>query len=247
MPGGPADFSPTAPALQVQRGIAVIDVVGPLSKGEDVYNWFFGTLTYSQLVEQVEAARQEGRVQAVLLRIDSPGGHVAGVSDLCEAILRLRAQKPVIAAISDLGASAAYMVAASAQKIFIDTDGWAGSIGVFVVIDDTSKMYQDAGWSVRVFATNRDPYKGAGTPGTALKDEQAAEYQRLVDEMGTEMIRSIYTGRPSLKSSGLKLPDGRIYMGRDAQAKGLVDGVASWRTVLDAMQAGDLTAAKADG
>ncbi len=239
---GPAEFAAGTPAPTVSRGIAVIDLVGPLSKGADLYNWFFGTLTYPQLVEQLEAARRDVRVQACLLRIDSPGGTVAGVSDLCEAILRFRASKPVVAAISDLGASCAYQAASCATRIFADSDGWAGSIGVFVVIEDVAQMYQDAGWKVRVFATSKDPYKGAGVPGTAMKDEQAAEYQRMVDEMGVEMIRSIYAARPALKTSGLKLPDGRVYLGADARAKGLIDGVAAWRRVLETMQSGDLAA-----
>jgi signal peptide peptidase SppA len=241
---GPAEFSVGTPAPVVSRGIALIDVVGPLSKGADLYNWFFGTLTYGQLVEQLEAARRDVRVQGCLLRIDSPGGTVAGVSDLCDAILRFRSEKTILAAVSDLGASCAYQAASCATRIFADRDGWVGSIGVFVVIDDTSQMFQDAGWKVRVFATAKDPYKGAGTPGTALRDEQAAEYQRIVDEMGTEMIRSIYAARPVLKTSGLKLPDGRVYLGADAVTKGLIDGVAPWADILAAMQEGDLKAEK---
>lgn len=236
---GPSDFAPKTPAVQVARGVAVIDIVGPLSKGADLYNWFFGTLTYGQLCEQIDQARRDSRVQGALLRIDSPGGTVAGISDLCDAILRLREAKPVIAAISDLGASCAYQAASCASKIYIDRDGWAGSIGVFVVIDDVSRMYQEAGWSVRVFATQKDPYKGAGISGTAVTTEQADEYQRIVDEMGTEMIRAIYSARPALKTSGMKLPDGRVYLGADAQRRGLVDAVAAWPEILAAMQEGN--------
>ena len=237
--GGPAEFGRQTPALQVRGGVAVIDVVGPLSKGEDLYNWFFSTLTYGQLGEQVGQARREARVRSVLLRIDSPGGTVAGVSDLCEAVLACRREKPVVAAISDLGASCAYQVASCATRVFCDRDGWSGSIGVFVVIDDVSRMFQDAGWSVRVFSTERDAYKGAGVTGTAVTTEQADDYQRMVDDLGGEMIRAIYEARPALRTAGMKLPDGRVYLAEDAFSKGLIDAVAPWNEVLEAMQDGD--------
>lgn len=239
---GPAAFADRVPALQIVRGVAVIDVVGPLSKGEDLYNWFFGTLTYPQLVEQVEQARREARVESVMLRIDSPGGTVAGVSDLCEAIVGCRGTKPVVAAVSDLAASCAYQVAACADRIFCDRDGWAGSVGVFLVVDDLSRLYQDLGWTVRVFATERDPYKGAGIEGTAVTIEQADDFQRMADELGGEMIRSMFEARPALRTGGMKLPDGRVYLAEDARARGLIDGVASWRAVLEAMTEGDRTA-----
>jgi len=240
--GGPAQFRPRTPVPQVVRGVGVIDVVGPLSKAEDLYNWFFGSLTYGQLVEQVEQVRRDVRVQAVLLRIDSPGGTVAGVSDLCQALNRLRDEKPLVAAVSDLGASCAYQVAACAPRIFADRDGWVGSVGVYCIIDEVSRMFEDAGWAVRLFATERDPYKGMGTPGTPVTTEHAEEYQRVVDELGTEMIRSIYAARPALRTAAQPLPDGRCYMGEDARQRGLIDGVATWYDVLEAMADGDLTA-----
>ena len=241
---GPAAFAERVPAVQVVQGTAVLDVVGPLSKGEDLFNWFFGTLTYPQLVEQVNQARRDVRVQAVMLRIDSPGGSVAGVSDLCEAVLACRAEKPTVAAISDLAASCAYQVAACAERVFCDRDGWAGSVGVFLVVDDLSRLYQDLGWTVRVFATERDPYKGAGVPGTAISSEQADDFQRMADELGGEMIRSMFEARPTLRTSGLKLPDGRVYLAEDARRRGLIDAVASWQQVLAAMTGGDLLAEK---
>ena len=235
------------PAVLVNRGIAVVDVVGPLSKGEDLYNWFFGTLTYGQLVEQVDQARRDVRVQALMLRIDSPGGTVAGVSDLCEAILAFRAAKPVVAAVSDLAASCGYQVACCANRIFADRDALIGCIGTLLVIDDVSRMYQDAGWTVRVFATERDPYKGEGMPGAPLTAEQADDFQRLVDQLGGEFIRSIYETRPAMRTGGMKLPDGRVYLAEDAVAKKLIDGVASWPKVLAAMQEGDLDGAALAG
>jgi signal peptide peptidase SppA len=231
-------FSSATPAVTISRGVAVIDVVGPLSKASGLYNWIFGTLTYGQLAEQLEQAAAEVRVQSVLLRIDSPGGTVAGVSDLCDAIARCRARKSVLAAISDLGASCAYQVAACCERIAIDRDGLAGSIGTFLVVEDLSQMYLDVGVKVQVFATQQDPYKGAGTPGTPITEPQANEFQRLADEMGTEMIRSIYAARPALRTSSLKLPDGRCYLGADAVARGLADEVASWPELLERLQGG---------
>lgn len=235
------------PALQVVRGVAVIDIVGPLYKEPDLYNWIFGTLTYPQLADQAEQARRDPRVMATLLRIDSPGGTVAGVSDLCDALLRLRSQKPVVAAVSDLCASGAYMAASCASRVTCDSDGWVGSIGVYLVVDDVSRMYQAAGWDVMVFRTDEDPLKGAAVPGTPISPEQAADYQRQVNDRGTEMIRQIYTGRPGLKAAGMKLPDGRVYIAAEAQRMGLIDAVAPWAVVLEAMQGGDYEAAKVGG
>ena len=82
----------------------------------------------------VEQAAEDPVVAAILLRVDSPGGTVAGVSDLAEAVYAARKVKPVSAYISDLGASAAYYIASQAQRLYADSDALVGSIGVYSVV-----------------------------------------------------------------------------------------------------------------
>ncbi len=233
------------PRPAVRRGVAVIDVAGPLSKTETIYNWWFGTLTYPQLVEQINAALADRRVKAVLLRADTPGGTVAGVSDLADAIAAARRSKPVVAYVSDMAASAGYYAASQADRIVGDADALVGSIGTILIVDDFSKAFEQMGIETKVYSSGGDPYHAEGTVGTEITAEQGKDFQRVVDELGEIFIQAVHRGRPSLKGSTLKLPDGRVYVGQKAVELGLMDAVAGFDEVLAAMQEGDLTATRA--
>lgn len=223
---------------ELQDGIAVIDIAGAMMKGESLYSWFFGSPTIPQIEAQVRAAANDPAVNAILLRIDSPGGTVAGTSDLADAVFEARKTKRVVAYISDLGASAAYYVASQADEIYCDTDAIVGSIGVYLVVPDYSKLFEKEGITTHVIRAGEN--KGAGTPGAPVTDAHIAEFQREVDQLNEMFVEAVSRGRGWTVERASKLNDGRVHVGRYAVDLGLVDAVKSFDNTMRELRAESL-------
>src|SRR3989338_3982133 len=87
--------------FSIVNGIAIIPVHGPLSKRSGIFDAYFGFTSYELLSESVQEALDDSDVSAILLDIDSPGGEVAGLFDLCDQIYAARKIKPVWASANE--------------------------------------------------------------------------------------------------------------------------------------------------
>src|SRR5690606_31422373 len=115
-----------------EGAVAVIPVHGVLAPKMDLLTEFSGGTSYVGLQSALEAAIADDDVKAVVLDIDSPGGAVPGAQELGEAIRSLRGgDKPIIAQVNHLAASAAYWIASQADEVVVSPSGRAGSIGVY--------------------------------------------------------------------------------------------------------------------
>lgn len=218
-------------SYRLMDGVAVIELAGVLGKDR---SWFTDT-SMRDAQRQVERAVEDPAVNAILLNIDSPGGTVAGTSDLAEAVFAARQRKPVVAYISDLGASAAYYVASQAGRIYGDTDALVGSIGVYTVVPDFSAFYSKEGIKVHVIRAGE--MKGAGQPGTEVTDAQLADFQREIDQLNDTFLEAVARGRGWTRERVERLNDGRVHVGRHAVELGLLDGVMSFGAVLEGLKA----------
>lgn len=213
--------------LQIVDGVAVIPVLGVLRKYLTIWESLFGGGTrYATIIEQINIALASDHVRAIMLHIDSPGGSVAGGSEAVDAIYRARAHKPVIAYISDLGASAAYRLASQADYIMAGRDALVGSIGTYAVFPDFSGMYEENG--VKIHVVKAGKFKGAGVPGTKITDEQLQQWQREADAMNDVFLDEIERGRAKLTRKQIDdLADGRTHVGKHALDVGLIDAVGA--------------------
>jgi len=226
-------------SYQLRDGVAVIQLVGVLTKGG---GWWADS-SMMDVQAQVERAAADPAVNAILLRIDSPGGTVAGVSDLAEAVYAARQKKPVTAYISDLGASAAFYVASQAGRIYGDTDAMVGSIGVYCVVPDFSEMAAKEG--IKIHVVKAGAMKGAGQPGTAITEEQLADFQREIDQLNETFVDAVARGRGWPRQKVQALNDGRVHVGTYAVANGLLDGVMSFEQALEGLKTQTVVKARA--
>ncbi|MDA0707428.1 MAG: S49 family peptidase, partial [Proteobacteria bacterium] len=144
--GGTA-FSAGREMSSVEDGsIAVISIDGVMSRGGS----FWGGTSTASVVQQVHAAMGNPRIKGIVLSINSPGGYSAGTKELADAVSQAKAEKPVYASISDVGASAAYWVASQATKVFAAPDAIVGSIGTYTVLPDIHRMAENAGVTIHV-------------------------------------------------------------------------------------------------
>ncbi len=209
---------------QVRAGVAEIFIEGALAKFDSKYG---GTNTV-RVREAVRAAANDADASAIMLRIDSPGGNVAGTKELADDVAAVNGRKPVYAYIEDLGASAAYWVASQAKRIYANEMALVGSIGTVAVLYDESKAAEMQGVKVHVISTG--PMKGQGTPGTPVTPEEIAYVQGLVDEFNARFMASVQSGRSTHgRSFDVKdVATGGVWIAPEAKKLGLIDQVATY-------------------
>lgn len=178
-----------------------------------------------------------GKLQALLKRyglpvlwIDSPGGTVAGTEQLASDVRRAAGVKPVIAYVDDCCCSAAYWVASQASKIFVTPTALTGSIGTYSSVEDVSGAYEKAG--VRVVVVAAGKYKGIGTRGTKVTDEQIAHLQKMINALNEQFLEAVGAGRHMNAERVRAIADGGVFVGKAAIAAGLADAVGSFDRVL---------------
>lgn len=204
----------------INAGLAILALRGPMTK--------YGSLGSSTIGMKLtlRQAVADPAVDAILLVIDSPGGSVDGTADLALEVARINAFKPVVAFLEDTAASAAYWVASQAGRVIGNSTGVFGGIGVYAVIEDWSKAAADAG--VKVHVIRAGEFKGAGTTGTEVTDKQLNDFQRIIDATNELFIAAVAKGRGLTSKQAAKLNDGRVYVGAEAVALGLVDKIGTF-------------------
>lgn len=216
----------------VEGRVGIVPLVGPMTKG---VSKFGGTST----VETRRALRHAVRnpeVDAIVLAIDSPGGHVAGVQDLADDVAYLGRQKPITAHIDDLGASAAYWVGSQASRITANSTAEIGSIGTMAVLRDESKRLERLGIAVHVLSTG--PYKGVGVEGAPLSSEALAYLQQRVHAINEHFLTAVGRGRRFTKAQLDLVSDGRVHGATTAQHLGLINHVQSLEQTIDEVARG---------
>ncbi len=211
------------PRSNSATNIAVLDLVGPLSKYPSLISWLFGGTVMSDATSQIRAAAVDDRIAAIYLYVDSPGGTAAGVDELAQAIFEARQVKPVIAYVSDLAASGAYWAVSQATKIYANQAAFIGSIGVYTVLYDVSKLFEADG--IRANVVKAGQYKAIGVPGAEITVDQLAEMQRTVDAIHRNFIAGVARGRMLPPDQVRGLADGRVHVASEAVRLGLIDAI----------------------
>jgi len=167
-------------------GIATVSIDDTMTKYGSSFFSYPGNLAM-QL--RLRALARDDSVKGVIMQVDSPGGSVAGVADLADEVYSLAQLKPVVAVIEDIGASAAYYVASQANLVVAQPAARVGSIGTVLVLNDYSKAFEQQG--VRAIVISSGKFKGAGSKGSTITDEQIAEWQKMVDGYATEFMAAV--------------------------------------------------------
>jgi protease-4 len=179
------------------------------------------------LTERIDALAGNAAVKAVILSIDSPGGSVAGGETLHGAIARVAEKKPVVAVMGAVAASAGYMIALPASRIYAREATLTCSIGVLLETAEVSGLLDKVGVSAEVVRSG--PLKDE--PGLTHKLSPAGRVvlQSIVDDMYQQFVGMVATGRHMEAGKVLPLADGRACTGRQALALGLIDAIGGER------------------
>ena len=163
------------------------------------------------------------RVKALIVAIDSPGGSVAGGEGLHDAIAHVAGKKPVVAVMGGTAASAGYMVAVPAARIFAREGTLTGSIGVLLETGEVSGLLKTIGVSAEAITSG--PLKDQPSFTRPLTPQGRDVLQGLVMDMYDQFVGMVANGRHMDAARVRELADGRAYTGRQALKLGLVDAI----------------------
>ena len=185
------------------------------------------------ILDQLKRYEDSSSVRAILLNIDSPGGGVAASQEIYTEIRRLREKKnkTIVAYMSSTGASGAYYVACAANKIIANPGTIVGSIGVIAEWVNFQDLLQWAKLKEVVFKTGE--FKDTGSPTRALTDRERVYFQGLIDDMYVQFVESVASGRNLELQEVRSLADGRVFTGRDAKQRKLIDEIGNFQDAID--------------
>jgi protease-4 len=215
------------------RKVAIIRLDGEIHGGESEPGLFGGGGAGARdITSQIRQATDDEQVDAVILRVDSPGGAVVASDEIARAVRRLRDEKAVVASMGDLAASGGYYVASQAQRVFANPGTVTGSIGVIAILPNLEGTASKLG--VRPVVLKSGELKDVGSPFREMTPRERDLYQALLDEAHTQFVASVAQGRDMDESKVRELADGRPYSGRQAEANGLVDELGDLEAAYDA-------------
>ncbi len=220
----PFGAKPVTRDYEVENGIAIIPVVGTLVRRAIGLEAQSGLMSYGLIAERLDAALQDNAVKAILLDIDSPGGEAGGVFDLADKIFAARKVKPIWAVANDEAFSAAYAIAAAADRIYLSRTGGVGSIGVIAVHLDQSVAEADAG--LKYTAIYAGEHKNDLSPHEPLSDPARAQLQMEVDRVYALFTETVARMR-GLELATVKETEAALYFGEQSVAAGLADRIGT--------------------
>ena len=178
-----------------------------------------------RFMKLVEKLRKDKNVKAVVLRVNSPGGSVSASVKIRTALDSLMKEKPLVASFGDYAASGGYWISSGCQKIYADATTVTGSIGVFSLIPDFSKVTKKVGVNVESVGSNKH-----SDMMSLMRPFDAAELaymQASVEDIYELFVNLVATSRGLSVERVDQIAQGRVWAATDALEVGLVDEIGT--------------------
>jgi protease-4 len=207
--------------------VGLIRAVGEISMGEG--GPFGGEgITERALSRDIQRATRNDAIKAVVLRIDSPGGSALASDLLWHDLMKLRAKKPLVVSIGEMAASGGYYLASAGTEIFADPTSMIGSIGVVGGKVSFGGALEKVGVHAETFpaksgdaqAMHRAAY---GSPLLEWDDSTRARVRQSMEDFYALFLARISEGRKTTADRIAPSAEGRMFSGRQALERGLVD------------------------
>lgn len=198
--------------------IAVIFAQGDIESGEGDEK----TIGSEKLAAAIREARNDSKVKAIVLRVNSPGGSALASDVIWRETVLAKKQKPLVVSMGDLAASGGYYISCAADKIIASPTTITGSIGVFGVMMNAQKLLNNKlGITIDTVKTNY--HADAGTALRPSSAEEKAFMQKSVEKIYDDFIGKVAEGRHKTKAEIDSIGQGRVWSGVDALRLGLID------------------------
>ena len=206
--------------------VAIVYADGQIVDGEGYGKEIYG----NTLAAKIAGVREDEKVKAVVLRVNSPGGSALASDVIWREVELLRAEKPVVVSMGSYAASGGYYISCPADVIVADRLTLTGSIGVFGMILDTREALKNKlGITIDGVKSNASSSFLATEPLTPI---QRSMIMRGVDKVYTTFTNDVAEGRNLPIEKVLDIAGGRVWSGADALGIGLIDTYGGLKTAI---------------
>ncbi len=187
------------------------------------------------MVNEIRRLRENRRVKAVVFRINSGGGSVTASENILQALKLLAEKKPLIVSMGPVAGSGGYWIATAASKLYCQATAVTGSIGAVTLFFDIHKALES--WGITADTVRRGESADLGSALRPLKEEERRQADGNIEQVYQEFIRRVAEFRNREPSEIAELAQGRLWIGSDAAARGLVDETGGLPDALAAAKA----------
>jgi signal peptide peptidase SppA len=212
-------FGEVPKAYIAEDGTGVIPIAGVIGKSLSPLEKMTGAVDVSDISDTIDEYAMNPQVTRIAFQVSSPGGTVTGVEELANKVRNIA--KPTMSYTDTEMASAAYWVAAAADKVVASPSSTVGSVGVYMVVADYSEAAKAEG--IKMIVIKAGQHKAIGVPGAEVTTEQQAHLQVGVNEIHADFKAAVLKTRKMVKASDM---EGQVFSGKQAAQRNLITGLA---------------------
>jgi len=219
---------------QPRAKIAVLNIDGMLIGGYGSTDPLFGRSVAGtgDLIDVLNEIAYSSEYEALILRINSPGGSAIASDELWHTIKTLRdAGLPIIASVGDMAASGAYYVACAADKIVAEAGSIVGSIGIYGGKADLRGLLAKLKIKNETIKTHESA--NAKSIFTGFSEKDSIALQEYMDDFYSRFVGVVANGRNMSREQVDSLGNGRVFIGMDAIGNGLIDEIGGFEKALE--------------
>jgi len=191
-----------------------------------------GLITDSrEYIEGLKSFRENSRVKAIVLRVDSPGGGVSAAQEIYREVEKTKAVKPVVASLGSMATSGGYYISCVATKVVANPGTVTGSIGAIAVFPNFEKLFEKIGYSTVVIKSGE--FKDIGNPARPMTPEEETLLRDTILEVHDQFVKDVARARGMEEASVRQIADGRILTGAKAKNLGLVDELGNLQDAIE--------------
>ncbi|MEX2380905.1 MAG: signal peptide peptidase SppA, partial [Opitutales bacterium] len=208
------------------------NIIGGVGRGVDI--------GADRFTKEIRRLREDDRVKAIVLRVNSPGGSAVAAEAIQREIVLARQEKPVVVSFGAVAASGGYWVAAESDYIFAQPNTLTGSIGVFGLLPNVQELGNELGITWDTVKTG--PFADIHALSRPKTDEEIARVEAFVAFIYDEFLTKVAQGRQMDMDRVEAVAGGRVWTGSQALQHGLIDQLGGLTAAIDkAVELGGIT------
>ncbi|MEJ5300293.1 MAG: signal peptide peptidase SppA [Thermodesulforhabdaceae bacterium] len=194
--------------------------------------WVKGLIADSrEYIEGLKFFRENPKVKAIILRVDSPGGGVSAAQEIYREVEKTKSVKPVVASLGGMATSGGYYISCIANKVVANPGTVTGSIGAIAVFPNFEKLFEKIGYSTVVIKSGE--FKDTGNPSRPMTPEEETLLKDTILEVHDQFVKDVARARGMEESAVRQIADGRILTGAKAKSLGLVDELGNLQDAIE--------------